>query len=93
LAVDPGLKDTYTSNINDAIGSRKDRLGRVRDLEAHVQFEQAAEAGLSAGDVALVTGVGVVGKYGDLATLRAEETKLTAEINALQNLRQAIKAL
>jgi hypothetical protein len=93
MAVDAGLKQTYVARIGEQIDMRRDKLTICRDHQQVASFEAQATAGLSPSDLAAVQAAGRVLAGFNLSVLQAEETQLLNEINALQNLRTAIRAL
>lgn len=91
MAVDPGLVDTYLTQVNDRLNSLKDKLATNRDRQQRVQLRIQAQSSLTQADRDILASIGF--DPGDLASLQADETGIQSEIQALRNLRQAIKAL
>lgn len=92
MAADPGIKDTYLTQVQDALALRKDKLAKNREQQKQAALEDAAQAALSQADNAALVQAGILDRL-DLTVLQADEAVIVTEVQALQNLRAAVKAL
>lgn len=92
MATDPGVRDTYLTRIQREIENRRDKLGKNLAEQQIAALEDAAQATLSSADNTLLLNAGFVDRT-DLSQLQAEERRLRSTIQALRDLRDAVKAV
>jgi uncharacterized small protein (DUF1192 family) len=90
MAVDPGVRQQMITMCVSEIQKRRDRIGKLQAELACAQVEDAAQAALSQADNAVLATAAVVDVM-DATVLQGEITQLQAEIDSLQNYRQAIR--
>jgi prefoldin subunit 5 len=89
---DEGVRDLYLKRLREQIEERRSRLEPLRESKKVVQLEDAAQVSLTAEQNTLLADAGIVDK-GDLSAITAEIDRLRTEIEAIQALMDAIRAV
>jgi hypothetical protein len=92
VAVDEGLRDQTLRRLRDAIQERRGELGRTRELLQLARLEDDAQAVLDPAVNVLLVDAGIVDQL-DVTELQAVRDRLAAEVDAIQALADAVRAL
>lgn len=92
MAVDEGERDDYVRRLRQEIAARRNRIGVIKGLLSFEKLEDDAQLALSPAQNNVLAQAGIVDRP-ELAALAAERTELNAEIDAINALITAVKAL
>jgi hypothetical protein len=92
VAVDEGLRDTYLRSLRKQIEERRQELGKAREMLRCAQIEDQAQELLTPADLQVLIDAGILDST-PVTEARDRRDKLVAEVQALQNLMDAVRGL
>jgi ribosomal protein L29 len=92
MATKAEIRDQYLKRLRDEIQRRKEELDRLRGRLRLAQLEDDAQATLTPEDVAILRSAALIDKD-DASTVQASISDLQTQIDALQRLIDAARAV